>query len=261
MVKDTKWLSNVITDNRPSRGLKGVVYGPPGVGKTSTLASIPNVLFGVCAGEDSLGVLIEAKQCPAVASFPAFTSFADVNEAVDELIASDKLPGTFVFDSLFHLEHFIIDDVTETKFQGNKKEFDSYGRGYIHVTDSIRLLLSKLDTLVERGMNMILIAHAEAKRQNCPETTDYDRLQFAAHKRIYGQIHAWADTVLMMSYHVHVKEEKTGRAKATGLGERRLFTSPVPARDCKNRFGLDAEYNLGNSPVDGAKVLQEILPL
>ena len=56
-------------------------------------------------------------------------------------------------------------------------------------------------------------------------------------------------------------EETDGKAKARGTGDRIMYTSPNPARVCKNRHGMDDQYLLGGSPQAAAKVIADTLNL
>jgi|TARA_R110000787_G_scaffold102212_2_gene208176 hypothetical protein len=255
----SSWLEQ-ITTKAASRGTKTVISGGEGVGKTSTAAHFPDPIFIVAAGEDSLGTLQDAGEIPATNAFPPMNSWTDANQALEELLASDKAPGTLVLDALDGFEALAVEHVKNTKFDGDRLKFQSYGAGWGVVSDNWRTFLAILDGIAGQGTNLIILAHVEVKKMNSPDSIDYDRWQPAANKAVWALTSRWCDNILQLSCLQSI-EETDGKAKARGTGDRIMYTSPNPARVCKNRHGMDDQYLLGGSPQAAAKVIADTLNL
>ena len=128
-----------------------------------------------------------------------------------------------------------------------------YAKGYIHALTHWRRLLGDLNTLrTQRGMCVILLAHARVEKFEDPESSAYDRYSPRLHKHVTALLTEWADAVLFATRRIITKTEEGGfgreRTIAAGLGkdggERVLRTVGSPACVAKNRYGLPAELPL-----------------
>jgi len=257
----TDLLSEITTDH-PKRGLKTIITGSEGCGKTSTLAYFKDPIYIVTAGEQSLSTLQKSGAIPPTKSFPPVATLMMLLEMIRQLIKSPKKVETLVIDALDGIEALVKDHVIKEKFNGKVESFMDYGRGWPHVSDNWRYLLQLLDELADQGTHVVIIAHLEVKRFSDPDWPDYDRWQPAAHKSIWPLTGRWSDNIFMISYLQHVTDgERGNKSKARGTSERIVYCTPGPARVCKNRFNLDDMYSLGTSPEAAAKVLKKILSL
>lgn len=249
-----------VTSDQPKRGLKCVFSGSEGVGKTSTCCYLPDPVFIVTPGEQSLGTLLNAEEIPPTPCFPVMEKFPDLIEAVTQLRDSEKRPGSLVIDALDGVENLAVEHIIKTKFNGSREGFLSYGQGWSHTQDVWRAFLNLLDEIANQGTNVILLAHLEVKRFIAPDSVDYDRWQPAANKSIWALTSRWSDNIFQFSYFQHVVDGERGtRPKARGTSERVLYCTPAPSRVCKNRSGLNESYSLGQSPESAANVLSQIL--
>jgi len=249
-----------ITTESATRGTKTCISGGEGVGKTSTAAYFPDPVFLVTAGEDSLGTLVQAGEIPATPAFPPMENWLDTCQALDELLESKKNPGTLVLDALDGFESLAAEHAKNTDFEGNRFKFLDYGKGWGVVADMWREFLSILDNITKQGTNVIILAHIEVKKMNSPDSMDYDRWQPAANKSVWALTSRWCDNILQLGCVQNV-EKKDGKVKARGTGDRIMYTSPNPARVCKNRLGMEEQYLLGSSPEAAAKVITGTLNL
>ena len=153
-----------VTSDQPKRGLKCVFSGSEGVGKTSTCCYLPDPVFIVTPGEQSLGTLLNAEEIPPTPCFPVMETFPDLIEAVTQLRDSEKRPGSLVIDALDGVENLAVEHIIKTKFNGSREGFLSYGQGWSHTQDVWRAFLNLLDEIANQGTNVILLAHLEVKR-------------------------------------------------------------------------------------------------
>ena len=113
----------------------------------------------------------------------------------------------------------------------------------ISALDTWRSFLDGVNALRdERGMGVILIAHAEIKRFDSPETEPYDRYQPKLHRSASALVQEHVDAVLFANYRVSTLKSDVGFNKkvvrGVSGGDRLLHTAERPAFLAKNRFGL-----------------------
>lgn len=210
-----------------------LVYGVAGVGKTSFASQAPNPVF--LQTEDGLGVL----DAP---TFGLLRSYAEVQQALDALYNERHDFKTVVLDSVDWLEPLVWQETS--RLNGwNDIEQPGYGKGYLAALDVWRSFLEGLNFLrAERGMGVILIAHADIRRFDSPETDPYDRYVIKLQTRAAALVQEHVDAVLFANYRVSTVKTDVGFKKAVtrgvGGGDRLLYTTERPAFLAKNRYGL-----------------------
>ena len=214
-----------------------VVYGPHGVGKTTLLSEAPSPIL--LQTEDGLGTL-------SVATFPEVAkTYADVCQAIAALLGGDHEFQTFGLDSLDWLEPIIWAETCRRNNWGDI-ETPGFGKGYGAADDVWREFFQGLVALREqKGMQVILLAHAQIKRFDDPTQEPYDRYQIKLQARASAIVQEWADSVLFLNHKSYIQKDKRGVdkviARGVGLGERVLYTEERPSHLAKNRYGLPAE--------------------
>ena len=143
-----------------------LVYGTPGIGK-STFASMADRPVFVST-EDGLSNI----DCER---FPLCTRYRDVLEQLESLHSDEHDYRTIAIDSLDWLERLIWAEVCAEHGVKNIEEI-GYAKGYAFALTYWREVLAGLDALRhDRGMDVILVAHARIERFENPETDPYDR--------------------------------------------------------------------------------------
>lgn len=227
--------------NSISRAVSGppriVLYGVPGIGKTSWAAAAPSPVF--IPVEDGCGEL-------NVQAFPKPETYAQVLECIGALVTGTHDYETVVIDSLDKLEPLLWADVCQQAGKKNIEEF-GYGKGYAVAAAEWRNLLGGLDALRARGMQVILLAHSTVARIEPPETDPYDRYQLRLHKSAEATICDWADAVLFANYKVTtVSSGGQGSERRRGVsdGSRVVHTTERAAWRAKNRYRLPDQMPL-----------------
>lgn len=225
-----------------------VIYGVPGIGKTTLAAAMPSPIF--LPVEDGLGTL-------EVDSFPVPHSYDDVLECVRELVTQPHDYKTLVVDSLDRLEPMLWQHVCRTVPVGQGKvaaniEDYGYGKGYTHAKTEWLNLLDGFDALREKGVTITLIAHSTIARIEPPDTDGYDRYQLRLHKLADAAVCDWADVVLFANYKT-VAVTSGDRKRGVSDGSRVLLTTERAAWRAKNRYAMPNEL-----PMDWAKVAEHI---
>lgn len=230
-----------------------VLYGVPGIGKTTLAAAMPAPIF--LPVEDGLGQL-------EVDTFPRPDTFGDCIDAISALIEQDHNFKTLVVDSLDKLEPLLWDHVIETvpHEKGNKVERIEqygYGKGYTHALNEWRSLLRGFDVLREtKGMTIVLIAHSAVVKFDTPDSDPYDRYQLRLHKSADACVSDWCDALLFANYKVAVVDKAgSDRKRAVGKGERLLYTQERPSFRAKNRYSMPESL-----PLDWAELEPFLFP-
>lgn len=220
-----------------------VIYGVPGIGKTTFAASAPSPIF--IPIEDGFGSL-------DVPTFPKPASYGEVLDCLGALIEGQHDYQTVVLDSLDKLEPMLWQHVTETvpHEKGHRVtsiEDYGFGKGYMHAARQWRELLACFDAIRDRGMAVVLIAHSTIVKVEPPDTDAFDRYQMRLHKSAEACVSDWADAVLFANYKVNLVltgPKGQERTRGTGTGERIVHTSERAAWRAKNRYALPDQIPL-----------------
>jgi ferritin-like protein len=232
-----------------------LVYGTHGIGKTTFGAMAERPVF--IQTEDGLAGVDTDR-------FPLATRFGDVVAALAELRSEQHDYRAAVIDSMDWLERLIHAEVCQKRSVESIEDI-GYGKGYVFALPFWREVLAGLDALRnERGMEVILVAHAQIEKFANPETETYDRYAPRLQKLASALVQEWCDEVLFATYRVHTRTASEGfdrkRVQAIGTGERVLRTTERPAHVAKNRLALPDEipldhrvfaaYARGESPIE-----------
>lgn len=219
-----------------------LLYGVHGVGKSTFGAMAEQAIF--VQTEDGLSNI----NCRRL---PVATKYADVIAALGELYTAPHGYRTVVIDSVDWLERLIWADVCQKRGVESIEDI-GYGKGYVFALTNWRDVLAGLDALRnERGMAVVLIAHAQIEKFANPETDTYDRYSPRLQKLASALIQEWCDEVLFATYRIHTRTTNEGfdrkRVQGIGTGERILRTTERPAHVAKNRLCLPDELPLDYS--------------
>lgn len=232
-----------------------VLFGPPGIGKSTFGAAIPKCVFMHDAGEDGINTLKSAKQVPAeLPTLPAIQSWTDALDCLSSLQNGEHDYQCLVIDTLGGMERLCHEHVCHRDFNGDwgDKGFASYQKGYEVSLADWRQFLNGLDQLrSKRSMRILLLAHSLVKQFRNPTGNDYDRYRPDCHDKTWGLTHKWADIVLFANYFVVVEKQKgEQRSKGHGGQERIMYTQYHAAYEAKNRYNLPEEIPMGDSGVE-----------
>ena len=216
-----------------------LLYGTHGIGKSTFGSMAERAIF--LPTEDGLGGI----ECER---FPLAQSYGDVIDALSTLYTEEHDYKTVVVDSLDWLERLIWSKVCQDRGVESIEDI-GYGKGYVFALTNWREVLTGLDALRnERGMTVILIAHAQIEKFANPETDTYDRYSPRLHKQASALVQEWCDEVLFATYSIHTKTTDEGfgrkRVQGIGTGERIIRTTERPAHMAKNRLGLPEQFPL-----------------
>lgn len=233
-----------IVKGKQLKPVKGLIYGPEGVGKSSLAAQFPAPLFiDVEGGTSRL----------EVARTPRPTSFAHFKQMVGDIVRDQMGYQTLVIDTADWLEKLAVKQVcAQNGFSGMGGNND-YGKSYNELAGMWSDLLTQLEAdLIETGkMHVVFLAHSTTKKFELPEEEgQFDRYQLDLEKKVAPLLKAWCDLMLFVNYRtIVVVDEKAKTAKGQGGTRRMMFAEHTAAFDAKNRDGLPREMDLGFAPI------------
>lgn len=228
-----------VTAGAPMKPPRMVVYGIHGIGKTTFGCGAPAPI--VLRTEDGLADL-------PVPTLPMIKSFSEMMQALAALYVEEHPYQTLVVDSLDWFEPLVWQQVALDGGKSHIEEF-GYGKGYTYAVEKWAAFLEGLRALqADRHMAVILLAHAEIKRFDAPDSEPYDRYQIKLHKRAADLVLEWAEVVGFAHYEVNVTTTDVGFNKkvsrGVGTGRRLLGVEERPAYTAKNRYRLPPVLDL-----------------
>lgn len=244
-------MSILDTISKPkNRPIVATIIGDAGLGKTSLAATFPKPIF--IRAEDGLSSIPEAYRPDA---FPRLSSVPDLGDQVTALIKEDHAYETVVIDSVTALEVLFGEHVLETdpkKPKGLQQAHGGYGAGRDMVAGLHRRLRKAAEILVEQGMNVVFVAHADTVRIEPPDADPYTKYTMRLHEK---SMQPYVDNVDLVGF-LRLETFVTGdgeRKKAISDGTRQLVCHAVASNVSKNRFGISEpiEVKLGENPLAG----------
>jgi hypothetical protein len=227
--------------------------GVEGAGKTTLASRAESPIFITPKGEKGTGEIDCHK-------FPPAAGYSDVIESISALYNETHDYRTVVIDSVSALEPLIHEQVCrEAGVTSIEKVDGGYGKGYVAALNLWREVTEGLDALREdRGMTCVLIGHVVTVEFNDPEADPYTTYQSDLNKKAAALLYRWADAVLFAAFKKAVVQKNDMGfnkkvSRATGTGQRALYTEKRPAHPGKNRYGLPYEL-----PLDWATLRQHI---
>jgi hypothetical protein len=248
-------LSNLVKKTASAAAII-VIYGVPGVGKTSLAAEFPDGVFmQIGDGENApAGVTLD--------SFGEIKTFDDVIGAIGALYSEEHNFKTLTVDSLGALEPVIQKEACRRN-NWNTIEDPGFGKGYVAAEAVWMEFLDGVAALRrDKGMTVILISHCDIIRFDSPTTDPYSRYRINLHKRAADRIEASADIIAFLNFKVAIKKADVGFNSKVSHGEgggvRFIHTEERPGYIAKNRYKMPPEIQYREG--EGYKVFAKYLP-
>jgi hypothetical protein len=223
-------LASIITGKR-TRPIFCLVYGPPGIGKTTFASQAPTpVYLDTERGSDQVGA----------ARFPTPATYLEFALQLDALDKEEHPYQSIVIDTFDALEPLIVQKACDD-LKTDALEKLERGAGYIHAKNLWRRLLTKLRLMSER-FNIIMLGHASVKPFNDPSLpAPYDTWKMRINDKCADVIKESVDTILFacLDLEIHKQKITDKKGRAVTSGDHILRTRPAAGYDAKNRFDLE----------------------
>lgn len=232
-----------ITEGKIQGPVKGVIYGPEGVGKSTLASLLPRPVF--CDVENGTREM-------AVKRLPTPSSWTHFLEIVRQITADQMGYETIVIDTADKLERLAINHICGTTGYSSLGGRDDFGRSYNELAGLWESLLTALETdlILSKKMNVVFLAHSETRKFELPEEEgSFDRYELALEKKVRPLLKEWADLLLFCNYKTIVsvetnREGKVVKARGAGGTRRVYYSQHSAAFDAKNRHGLPFECDM-----------------
>lgn len=245
------WLAQMRTAVK-GKPTAAVIYGVPGIGKTSMAAASPSPVFITGPLDVGIETLKSSGQVgDSVANLPPCRTWADVLSQVDTIASGEHDRKTLVIDNIGDIELLCHDEVCRRDFEGKRGSdgFLNYQAGPRVAATDIRMFLTALDRCRDRGMSVLLIGHNAQKEVKNPFSANYDKMAPDCNKETWGVISKWADMILFLNSEVTVigtKNDDMKKGKARGGQDRVMYCNNHPTYEAKNRHNLPDQIAMGD---------------
>ena len=218
-------LLNTIQKGKRQTPPRLLIYGIEGIGKSTLASNAPKPIF--LSTEDGLDRI----DCN---SFPLCRTFDEMMSYLKALKDEKHDYQTLVIDSLDWAEKLVFAHVCKQFGAKNIEKADGgYARGYEHALTYWDQMIDTMRPLrEEKGMIIILLAHAKVEKHNDPESAEFDRFSPKLHKKANALWCEWCDAILLAT-------REFGAAKGEKSGGKRILRC-IPSATCnaKNRYNL-----------------------
>lgn len=220
-----------IKKGKQARAQRLVIYGPEGIGKSTMASHAPKPLYlDTEMGTGQLDVdRVEV------------STLEQISITIHELLNQQHDYKTVVLDTADNLWRLCADSIVAENKGWKDIESPGYGRGYAMASDRFRLVLDRLDSLINAGVNVVVVSHAKVERVSPPDNAEYSKycIKVSAPTKqaevARDTLKEWCDCMLFCNFDTTVDSSK---GKAVGKHERVVHTTPAPAWEAKNRYQL-----------------------
>ena len=209
------------------RGIKAIIYGVPGVGKTTLAAQFPApYILDLEHGAERYNV-------PCNSDIETFQIFKQVLKNIPEGTR------TLVIDTFDELEKMIVYYImSRENVDSLNKVGGGYGRGWLAVYEEFGRVINDLEAIrIKRGINILLNGHSAIRHFEPPDSVGYERYTFATYEKNKEMLIRWADIILFARFDSIVIENGDS-AKVKSNGKRVMYTVTNPCWEAKSRWKL-----------------------
>lgn len=230
-----------VTKGKIKSAIRLVAYGSEGIGKSTFASKFPEPLFiDIEGGTKQLDV----------SRFPTPETWNELLAEIDAVIEEPEVCQTLVIDTIDRAENLLINALLkEGGVDSIEKYGGGFGKGYTATQERfVKEFLGRLDRVIAKGVNVVLLAHAAMRKFESPEDPPFDRWELKVSKKVAPAVKEWTDILLFMNYDIQVVEENN-KGKAKGRAKRKMHANHRPTYDAKNRYGLPDDMELSFEPL------------
>jgi hypothetical protein len=235
-------MSILATAGKPQkRPVAITILGDAGLGKTSLAATFPKPIF--IRSEDGLMSVPDAMMPDAL---PLIKSVEDLWGQLTALIRDEHEYQTLVIDTVTTLDTIFTDHVLDTdpkKPKSLNQAHGGYGAGRDMIASLHRRVRNACGILMDRGMNIVFVAHAETVRIEPPDANAYTKYAMRMNEKSTLPYIDNVDAIGFIRLETYVVGDGDLK-KAHSDGTRQLVCHAMAANVSKNRFGINEPITL-----------------
>lgn len=228
--------------------VKGLIYGPQGVGKSSLAKDMPNPIFIDVEGGTTR---LDVKRTPRP------MNWAHLMQIVRDLASDLQGFQTIVFDTSDWMERLAVAHILgingSTEMGKDASGKKDWGKSYTQLTELWSSFLTQIesDFIDSRKAHVVFLAHSTTKRFELPEENgEFDKYMLKMSERAGGLVKEWCELMLFVNYQTMViVKESEKKGKAQGGARRMMYADNRASFEAKNRFSLPGEMELGFGPI------------
>jgi len=221
-----------IERSRRERPRLAIVYGEPGIGKTTLAARMPGCLL----------IDLEDRAGHVDMDVVRADSWLALRATVREIATSDIPHRVVAIDTLDRAQDLA------TAWLCAERGWDTldapgYGRGYVELRAAMLALADDIMDVIAAGRGVLLLAHAQRQRVEDPAQGEWDRWGVRLHDAPRSSVAAVyverADIVALAAMAVVRVSDRDSRVQRARVSGRMLYTTPSAARLAK-AVGVEA---------------------
>jgi hypothetical protein len=225
-------LLSTVTFKKRRRPLYAVLYGPPGIGKSTFGSTLPKPIF--IHTERGLDQITTPR-------FPIVRTLDEYKLQIQALLREDHDYQSVVIDTIDGLDLLVQTEVCdEGKCDSIESYAGGYGKGWNRAREIWVKILDRLTDMSERW-NILLISHAQIKTITDPAVgTPFDQWKMRVSDKSQDVIKQSIDLLLFVNLVRTVSKDspRARKGRAIVSQDREMWTAPTTGIECKNRFGL-----------------------